>query len=191
MLSCVPFHPLCRLTKCTVVGTALSPTSTVGILAVGPGVSQALFSPGHQHRSTEVRFQDCSSHAPGPAMGVMHAAQILAQPSPCVYMPTKPTAAGARPTPAAGALIHLDIPQTLSLQSQQRECKSVVPAAMRRDFSSSSLVHGPWGSTVVSAPFPCVGHSQAFAPEAALEHTHQPKWEEWRQWWAGCRSLFM
>ena len=52
------FHPLCRLTNYTVVGTALSPTLNVGTLVIGLGIFQALFSPGHQCRSTEVRPQD-------------------------------------------------------------------------------------------------------------------------------------
>ena len=33
------------------VGTALGPTSTMGMPAVNPGVSQVLFSQGLQHRS--------------------------------------------------------------------------------------------------------------------------------------------
>ena len=45
VLCCVPFRPLCRLTKYTVVGTALGPTLTVGMLAVGPGNSQVFFFP--------------------------------------------------------------------------------------------------------------------------------------------------
>ena len=36
------------------------------MLAVGLGVSQELFSQGHQCRYTEVRSQDCSSCMPGP-----------------------------------------------------------------------------------------------------------------------------
>ena len=77
VLFCLPFCPLCRLTKYTVVDIALGPTLTVGMLAVGPGDSQALFSPGHWRRSTEVRSQDCSSNEPGPAVGAVVAAQIL------------------------------------------------------------------------------------------------------------------
>ena len=48
---CVHFCPLCGLTKYTVVGTALSIALAVGKFAIGPGDSQALFSPGHWHRS--------------------------------------------------------------------------------------------------------------------------------------------
>ena len=139
VLCFVTFHPLCRLTKYTVVGIALGPTSFVGVLAIGPGASQALFSPGHQDRSTEVRSKDCSNHAPGPAVGAMEAAQTLAQPSPHVYAPTKPTAAKVRPVPATGApVVHSDVPQVLNLQSHQWRYKSVVHTALERDFSSAS-----------------------------------------------------
>lgn len=64
---CVTFHLLCGLTKYTIVATAM--------LAVGLGVSQALFSPGHWHPSTDVRSKDCSSNVPAPVMGAMEAAQ--------------------------------------------------------------------------------------------------------------------
>ena len=144
-LCCAPFCPLCGLTKYTVVGTALSLPLTVGMLATGPGDSQ-VFSPGHCHRYTEVRSQDCSSHAPGPAVGGIEAAQILAWTNPHMYVPTKPTATEARPIPAAGALVVLsNVSQALNLGSCQQRCNSVVHAALKRDFSSSSLVTWPLG----------------------------------------------
>ena len=118
------------LTNCTVTGTALSPTLTVSMLAVGPDVSQALFPPGHLYRFTEVRSLDCSNHAPGPAVGVTKEAQILAWSNPYVYLLTKPTSAKARPIP------HLDVPQALTSQSQPQGCKSLVPTAARSLSSS-------------------------------------------------------
>ena len=96
MLCCVTFHPLCRLTNYTIVGTALGPSLTVSMPAIGPGVSQALFSPSHQHRSTEARSQDYSNHAPGPAVGTLEVSQTLAWPNLHMYVPTKPTAAKVR-----------------------------------------------------------------------------------------------
>ena len=66
---------LCKLTKYTVVGIALSLILPVGMPEFGPSDSQVLFSPGHWHRSTEIRTQDFSSHEPGPAI---EAAQVLA-----------------------------------------------------------------------------------------------------------------
>ena len=104
--------------------------------AVGPGDSQALFSPGHWCRSAEVRSQDCSDRVPEPAVGAMAAAQTLAWPNPHVYIPTKPTAAKARPIPSIEALVRLDVLQVLNLRSCQQGYNSVVGAAMRRDFSS-------------------------------------------------------
>ena len=82
VLCCGPFHPLCRLTKYTVVGTALSPALTVGMPAVGPGDCQVLFSTGHWHRSTEVRSHNCNSRALGPTVGALEAAQALSWPNP-------------------------------------------------------------------------------------------------------------
>ena len=73
----VPFHLFCRLAKYTVVGTALGPALAVGMSAFSPDDSQVLLSPGHWHRSTEVRPLDCSNHAPGPTVGAMEAAQGL------------------------------------------------------------------------------------------------------------------
>ena len=51
----------------------------------------------------------------------------------------------------------------------------MVCAAVRRDFSLSSLVALPLGSAVVSAPPLDVGHSQESAPKAVLEHTSPPQ----------------
>ena len=211
--SCVTFHLLCRLSDCTVIDSALIPTFTICMPAVGPGVScvhakslqscptlcnpldcsppgsscpwaspgkntvvgcnfllqgifpiqgsntcllyckwilyslshldisWALFSPSHQHRSPEVRSQDCSNHRSGLTMGAKGAAQTLAWSNIHMYMPVKSTAAKARPVSAAGAfIVHSDILQVLSVQSQLLGCKSIVCVAVRKDFISSSLV---------------------------------------------------
>ena len=118
VLCCVTFHPLCELSDYTVVGTALGHTLTMGMLAVGPGVSQTLFSPGHQHRSTEVRSQDCSNYGSGLTVGTMGASQTLAWSNTHTCVPTESTAAKDRPILAAGGLaVCLDVLQELSLQS--------------------------------------------------------------------------
>lgn len=70
------------LTSYSCFDTALVSTLTVGVLAIGPGISQALFSPGHQHRSTEVRSQNCSNHGSLPAVGANGAAQHFNWPNP-------------------------------------------------------------------------------------------------------------
>ena len=91
VLCCVTFHPLCEFPDYSVVGTALGPTLLVGTLAIGPYVSQTLFSPCHQCRSTEVRSQHCSNHGSGPVVGTMGEAQTLAWPNPYMYVLTKLT----------------------------------------------------------------------------------------------------
>ena len=89
---------------------------TVGMSVIGPGVSQVLFSPGHQHGSTAVRTQDCSIWAPWFAGATMKAAQTVAYPSLCIYAPTKPIDAKATPLSATGALdVISDVPPVLNL----------------------------------------------------------------------------
>lgn len=63
------------------------------MLALGCGVSQALFSADHQVRATEIRFQDNSSYSLGPAVGTLEAAHSLARSNPHVNVPSEPTAA--------------------------------------------------------------------------------------------------
>lgn len=86
----------CRCRHCS------QPCRNLGRPVVGPGVSQALFSPGHQHRFTEGGSQHCSSHAPGPAVVAMEAAQPPARPS-----PHKAHSSKAGPISALRALIVL------------------------------------------------------------------------------------
>ena len=64
-----PFHQ-CVITDYTVLGMALGTTLTIHMSVIGPGISQVLFSPGHQCRSTEARTQDCSIHAPEPPVAL-------------------------------------------------------------------------------------------------------------------------
>ena len=45
VLCCGTCLPLCRLTKCSVVGTALGPTSVVRMMTISFGIPQALFPP--------------------------------------------------------------------------------------------------------------------------------------------------
>ena len=116
VVCCVTSFSVCGLTECTVVGTALSHTLAVGIVVIGLCVSQALFSLGHQHRSTEVRTRHCTIHALGPAVGSMEASQTLAFSNPHMYMPTEPTAAKARPVSELGTLsVHSSVLPVLNL----------------------------------------------------------------------------
>lgn len=93
----VTFHSLCGLTKFTVVCTALGLPLTMDMLVIARGVSQALFSYGHQGRSTEVMTQGCSICVPGPTSGAMETTQTLAWPGPYVLRPTKPIAVKVKP----------------------------------------------------------------------------------------------
>ena len=77
---CINFMP-CASSHVTLVGTALGPTLTMGMMGHDPGVSQMLFSPGHQHRSSY----------------------------PLVYEPTKFTVAKATPAVTGGALLILQM----------------------------------------------------------------------------------
>ena len=61
---CVTFMP-CASSHVTLVGTTLGPTLAMGMMAHGPGASQMLFSPGHQHRSPGLRSQNCIHHGAG------------------------------------------------------------------------------------------------------------------------------
>lgn len=127
VLCCITFHRLCELSDYADIGTALVPILTVCMLAIGLDVSQALLSPGHQNRFTEVRSQDCSNHRSGLTMGAKGAAQTLAWSNIRVYVLVKSTAAKARPVSAAGAfIVHSDILQVLSVQSQLLGSKSIV-----------------------------------------------------------------
>lgn len=73
----------------------------MGMLAVGPGASQGLFSQGYQCKSTEIRSQGCSIYEPGPTLEAMKAAQTLAWASPHGHAPTKAIVAKIRGIQAA------------------------------------------------------------------------------------------
>ena len=97
----------------------VSPTLTTGLLPIAPTISQ-LFSQDHKQRSTKSRSQDCSNCVLEVTVWAMEAVQILIWTNCHKYMPTKSTAAKARPISASGALICSDVSHALSLQSQQQ-----------------------------------------------------------------------
>lgn len=116
MLYCVTFSSLCGLIQFTLVGAALSPNLNIVISVIGSGVSQVLFSLGHQCNSTEIRTQDCNIYALGSAVGFMEAYQTLVCSDLCLYMPTKSTAAQNRPVLSVVALsVPLDVLPVLNL----------------------------------------------------------------------------
>lgn len=85
--------------------TALGTTITMDMLVIGSGISQALFAPGNQCRYTEVKSQDCSHLASGPAVGAIEEAQTLGCNQPQHVHAHKATVAKARPTSASRALV--------------------------------------------------------------------------------------
>ena len=89
-LCCVTFHQLCELSDYTAVGTAVSLTLTAGVQSAGPGVSLALFSSGHQYKSTEGRSQDHTDHGSGPTVGTMGALRLWPDPSHMCMCPQSP-----------------------------------------------------------------------------------------------------
>lgn len=123
-------------------------------------------------------------------------------------MLTKPTDAKTRLISALGAFIHSEVPQVLSLQSNTGG-KSVAPAAISRDFSSSSLVaqtlvlrcgFNPTSVCVLqhmSAPEPA--WSTGTCPSRQVDRgggiggwsaqTHLVLWDWKKQLWAGWESL--
>ena len=150
----VTFSSLCWLTEYTVFGTALDPTLTMCMSVIDPGISWALFSLGHQCRSSEVRTRHCSIHAPGPTVGFIEAAQTPAWSNPHIYMPTNPTAAKVRLVSGTGALsVSSDVPPVWNLEGHQRRCKSVICTFGRRDFRTPSLITGLFLVWVPIFPF--------------------------------------
>lgn len=88
-------------------------------------------------------------------------------------MLTKPTDAKTRLISALGALIHSEVPQVLSLQSNTGG-KSVAPVTISRDFSSSSLVAQPLVLGCGFNPTSVCVLQHMSAPEPALKHRHLP-----------------
>ena len=80
----------------------------MGMLVIGPGVFQTLFSLGHGTDPLKSGSWIWSSdHRSGPTVGSVRAAQTLVWLNPHVYMPAESIVAKARPTLAMGAFIVL------------------------------------------------------------------------------------
>lgn len=124
------------------------------------------------HRAAVVSY-------PGPTVGVMETAQMLAWPSPRMHASTNRMAAKARPLPASGApAVPLDVLHVLNSQSWWRRCNSVsVPPWTEISFLFPKS-HGPWDSAVISAPCLCMGNPLVSGPGL-------PRW--W--WWLEHPSL--
>lgn len=146
------------------------------------------------HRAAVVAY-------PGPTVGVMETAQILARPSSCMHAPTKPTAAKVRPLLASGVpAVSLDVLHVLNSQSWWRRCNSVSVQPWIEISFPFPKSHGPWDSAVISAPPLCMGSplvSGPGLPRRWLEHASLPGpephleaaeagargWGEGLSWW--------
>ena len=119
VLCCGTCHPLCRLTKYFVVGTALGPPQ---LWEWWQSVLVSLRHCFHQNWSTEVRSQDCHGHASRHPMGAKEEVQTLAQPSPqCMCPQSSQLLRPDQTYPSCRSThVHLDVPQVLSLQSSQQ-----------------------------------------------------------------------
>ena len=95
-LHSVAHHPLCVLTNYTVVGTALSPASFVGlpVLSWERGQSAQVFL---RHCAREAAGAEPLKSGPGPAVGAMEQAQTLLASG---GAPAKPAAASVGRAPA-------------------------------------------------------------------------------------------
>ena len=79
---------------------------------------------------------------PGPTVGVMETAQILARPSSCMHALTRPTAA---PLLASGVpAVSLDVLHVLNSQSWWRRCNSVSVQPWIEISFPFPKSHGPW-----------------------------------------------
>ena len=112
----------------TVVHTTLGPASTVGMQAVIPGVLQALCSQSHQRRSICTHPLKSGTRTAVVACLVLPW-ELWKQPKPWsrfhVHVLTKTIAAKAGPVLATGVpIVHSDVLQVLSLQSQSWWCGS-------------------------------------------------------------------
>lgn len=77
VLCCVTFPPLYRFKKYIVVGTALLPYLNHCYIGNWPWCLSDVFSPGHQHISTEVKTQYCHIYVPVSTIGIMDSIQTL------------------------------------------------------------------------------------------------------------------
>ena len=157
----VACHPLCWLTKYTVVGTALGPPSTIGMPAISPCVPQALCSESHQHMSTEVRPWDLLqlhevTYGPWPQQELWY--QPRHRPHLSVPAPANPAAANARSAPATETTVmDLDVPQVQGLHSHRQESISESQSLCAQISAQLPKLLSPWGLDQVSAPRSCRG----------------------------------
>ena len=145
----------------------------MGMLALHPGDSQMLFSPGHQQRSIVIISPVYIHCGAGPAVVLWRQCR-LTWPKCLMCMPTKSTVAKARLVLTARA----SFPSRCSVEAGFTKpvvgCNTMVCIDARRDLSFSCLVAGPWGSAVVSATPVHWDHPQACALKVPVEPMSLP-----------------
>ena len=164
----VTFHLLCRLTGHTVVGTDLGPTFTMNMLATGPGVSQALFSPVQMHRGQDPRLHISHISTDWVLRSQLRSWPSLVPLPPCMC-PRSPQL--LKPDPLScgswGPIVRSDVPPALNVLGSWWRCQLAVCAAGAR-FRLFLLSHGgPQGSAMVSSPPLYVSNPANTAPGAA------------------------
>lgn len=180
----VPFCSSCGLTENTAVGSALSPTSPVRMLATGhahfPGV---VF--------TTLRPQDCGGVHLDPLWELWRQFRLRPGPSLVCTCPQSLQLLKPNPSQLQGHLLPFQMfPRHWIREAVSRD---ITPwsVQLRGGFSSSSSVTGPWGSAVVAAPPLWV-----FLPMSLLRRlpeltNHQARraqgcdWGEWPPRWDG------
>ena len=175
----VGHHPcVVRALMWPCVGIDLGPTWTMGMMALDRGVSQMLFSPGHQHRSTVVSCPRCTFIVELDPLQCYGGNLDATWPNRLMGMPTKSTIAKARLVLTARA----SFPSRCSVGAEFTKpvvgCNTMVCTAARRDLSFSFLVVGPGGSAVVSVPSEHWDHPQVCALKVPLEPTGEAAGEE-------------
>ena len=150
----------------------------MGMMALDRGVSQMLFSPGHQHRSTVVSCPRCTFIVELDPLQCYGGNLDVTWPNRLMGMPTNSTIAKARLVLTARA----SFPSRCSVGAEFTKpvvgCNTMVCTAARRDLSFSFLVVGPGGSAVVSVPSVHWDHPQACALKVPLETTGEGAGEE-------------
>ena len=115
----------------------------MGMMALDRGVSQMLFSPGHQHRSTVVSCPRCTFIVELDPLQCYGGNVDVTWPNRLMGMPTKSTIAKARLVLTARA----SFPSRCSVGAEFTKpvvgCNTMVCTAARRDLSFSFLVVGP------------------------------------------------
>lgn len=121
-----------------------SPHLSLGLPSVGPGVLLAWYSQGHQLSSTEVRFQDHRSGAPGPAVGLWRCSDPGPAQALCARVQEAPSCSGCICSSRGRTRGPHDVVWVLSWHGCQQRRTPAAPGAVGRPRSPAPKPHGPW-----------------------------------------------